>query len=102
MTESMIFSWDFLIYPLAAFIYIELLRWMDKRLAGSRRVSLEERLSNYARNQGVSEYEVFHRASATWAVGKYQVDKDFNTYLRTLILPYYVRDFVRKLNNDSG
>jgi hypothetical protein len=102
MTESIIFSWDFLIYPLAVFIYIELLRWMDKRLAKNRRFSLEERLSNYARNQGISEYDVFHQSSSVWAISKYQVDKDFNTYLRTLMLPYYVRDFVRKLDNDSG
>jgi hypothetical protein len=101
MTETIIFSWDFLIYPLAAFGYIELVRWLSKRWYKNRRLSVEEILANYARNQGISEYDVFHRASSNWDVSPHQVDKDFNAYLQTMILPHYVRDFIRKLPSDS-
>jgi hypothetical protein len=102
MTETIIFSWDFLLYPLAVFSYFELVRWLSNRWDKNRRPSLEEILSNYARNQEISEYDVFHRASAAWSVSKHRVDQDFNTYLQTLILPYYVRDFIRKLPSDTS
>jgi hypothetical protein len=85
---------------LAAFGYFELIRWLNKRWDKNRRPALEEILSNYARNQGISEYDVFYRASANWAVSPTQVDKDFKTYLQTMILPHYVRDFIRKLPSD--
>ena len=100
MTETITFSWDFLIYPLAAFSYFELIRWLSRRWNKNRRLSVEEILANYARNQGISEYDVFHRASSNWAVSRLQVDKDFNVYLQTMHLPHYVRDFIRKLPSD--
>ena len=98
MTESVVFSWDFLLYPLLAFIYLELLQWMNNRAASTQRLSLEEILSNYAKSREMSEYDVFHLASGSWSVSRHQVDADFNTYLQTLVLPYYVRDFVRKID----
>lgn len=101
MTESITFSWGLLVFPLAVFSYFELLRWMDRRLVKNRRFTLTEILSNYARYQGISEYDVFHRASGTWSISRYQVDADFNGYLQTLIMPYYVRDFIRKLDTKT-
>jgi hypothetical protein len=97
MNGDFVFQWPMLLYFLAALAYFELMRRLDRYWARRTPLSDEERLWNHARNQGVSEHEIFKRAAATWSLGPQTADADFNTYLKTDVLPHYVRDYLRKL-----
>jgi hypothetical protein len=97
MNGDFVFQWPMLLYFLAALAYFELMRRLDRYWARRTPLSDEERLWNHARNQGVSEHEIFKRAAATWSLGAQTADADFNTYLKTDVLPHYVRDYLRKL-----
>ena len=97
MNEEAVFQWPMLLVILVALLYFELMRRLDRYWANRTPLSDEERLWNHARNQGISEHEVFKRAAATWTLNPDIADADFNTYLKTEILPHYVRDYLRKL-----
>ena len=97
MNDGFVFQWPMLLYILAALLYFEVMRLLDKYWAGRTPLSDEERLWNHARNQGISEHEVFKRAAATWTLNPEIADADFKTYLKTEMLPHYVRDYLRKL-----
>jgi len=97
MNDGFVFQWPMVLALLAAVLYFEVTRWLDKYWANRTPLSDEERLWNHARNQGISEHEVFRRAAATWSLSPEQADADFNTYLKNEILPHYVRDYLRKL-----
>jgi len=97
MTEAFVFQWPMLLALLAALAYFELMRRLDRYWANRTPLSDEERLWNHARNQGISEHEVFKRAASGWSLGPQTADADFNAYLKTNIMPHYVRDYLRKL-----
>lgn len=97
MNEGLFFQWPMLLVFLAVLLYFEILRRLDKYWANRTPLSDEERLWNHARNQGISEHEVFRRAATGWSLGPQTADLDFKTYLKTDILPHYVRDYLRKL-----
>ena len=97
MNEEVVFHWPMLLAILAALLYFELMRRLDKYWANRTPLSDEERLWNHARNQGISEYEVFKRAAATWTLDPEIANSDFNAYLKEGTLPHYVRDYLRKL-----
>ena len=97
MNEEAVFQWPMLLVILVALLYFELMRRLDRYWANRTPLSDEERLWNHARNQGISEHEVLKRAAATWTLNPDIADADFNTYLKTEILPHYVRDYLRKL-----
>ena len=97
MNEGFVLQWPMLVAILAAFVYFELMRRLDKYWANRTPLSDEERLWNHARNEGISEHEVFGRAAEGWSLGPQKADADFNTYLKTGVLPHYVRDYLRKL-----
>ena len=97
MNDGFVFQWPMLLVFLAALLYFEVMRRLDRYWANRTPLSDEERLWNHARNQGISEHEVFKRAAATWTLNPEIADADFNTYLKSDILPHYVRDYLRKL-----
>ena len=97
MNDGFVFQWPMLLVFLAALLYFEVMRRLDRYWANRTPLSDEERLWNHARNQGISEHEVFKRAAATWTLNPEIADTDFNTYLKSDILPHYVRDYLRKL-----
>jgi hypothetical protein len=97
MNDGFVPQWPMLLVILAALLYFEVMRRLDKYWANKTPLSDEERLWNHARNQGISEHEVFKRAAAMWTLNPEIADADFNTYLKTEILPHYVRDYLRKL-----
>ncbi len=97
MNEGAVFQWPMLLVILAAFLYFELMRRLDRYWANRTPMSDEERLWNHALNQGISEYDVFKRAADGWSLGPQTADADFKAYLKTDILPHYVRDYLRKL-----
>ena len=97
MNAAFIFDWPVLLAILAALAYFELMRRLDRYWANRTPLTDEERLWNHARNQGISEHEIFKRAAAAWTLGPQKADTDFNAYLKTGDLPHYVRDYLRKL-----
>ena len=97
MNAAFIFDWPMLLAILAVLAYFELMRRLDRYWANRHPLTDEERLWNHARNQGISEHEVFKRAAASWSRGPQKADADFNAYLKTGDLPHYVRDYLRKL-----
>lgn len=97
MGDGFVFQWPMALAFLAALLYFEVMRRLDKYWANRTPLSDEERLWNHARNQGISEHEVFIRAAEGWSLGPQKADADFNDYLKTAILPHYVRDYLRKL-----
>jgi hypothetical protein len=97
MNDGFVFQWPMLLYILAVLLYFEVMRLLDKYWSNKTPLSDEERLWNHARNQAISEHEVFKRAAATWSLSADHADADFNTYLKSDTLPHYVRDYLRKL-----
>jgi hypothetical protein len=98
MDHGFTFHWSMLLYLLAAIVYFEVMRRLDRYWANRTPLTDEERLWNHARNQAISEHEVFKRAAATWTLGPQTADADFSDYLKTGIMPHYVRDYLRKLD----
>jgi hypothetical protein len=97
MDDGSVFQWPILLVFLAALLYFEVMRRLDRYWANRTPLSDEERLWNHARNQGISEHEVFRRAAATWTLDPEIADADFNDYLKSDTIPHYVRDYLRKL-----
>lgn len=97
MDNGFVFQWPMLLYFLAALAYFEVMRRLDNYWARRTPLTDEERLWSHARNHGISEHEVFKRAAVTWTLGPQLADADFKSYLKTGILPHYVRDYLRKL-----
>lgn len=97
MNGDFVFQWPMVLYFLAALAYFEVMRRLDRYWARRTPLTDEERLWNHARNQGVSEHEVFKWAAETWSLGPQTADADFAEYLKIGVLPHYVRDYLRKL-----
>ncbi len=97
MENGFTFHWSMLLWFLAAIAYFEIMRRLDRYWSKRRPLTDEERLWNHARNQGISEHEVFKRAASTWTLGPELADTDFSDYLKTGDLPHYVRDYIRKV-----
>ena len=97
MENGFDFHWPMLLWFLAAVAYFEIMRRLDRFWANRKPLTDEERLWNHARNERISEHEVFRLAAETWSLGPQAADADFNTYLKTGFLPHYVRDYLRKI-----
>lgn len=94
--------WPIIVIIVAALIYLEVIRRADRRGSRRTRLSDEEIITHHARSEGISELAVFQRAAKAWSVAASQAEEDFNTYLTRGELPHYVRDYIRKLDTDSG
>ena len=57
---------------------------------------IEDYLQKITRLTGHSVYDTFHKSAEDWHVPNHRIDKDFNRYLSSQSIPYYVKDFVRK------
>lgn len=102
MNEGFIFQWPLLIIALIVVAYFELLRRLDNRWAKRTPLTDEEILSHYAKSRMISEFDVFELAAPNWSIGPAAVEEDFKTYLQQGILPHYVRDFIRRLREESN
>jgi hypothetical protein len=97
MIQDVVSNWPmWLLLPLAALGYFELMRRLDRRWARRTPISVEERLATLARRRAVSEHAVFHLAAEGWTVSSARVEADFKAYLRRGDLPHYVRDYLRR------
>ena len=97
MDNGFTFHWSMIIYILAALVYFELMRRLDRRWANRTPLSDEEILWNHARANEISELEVFRRAAVAWSVATAQAEEDFDIYVTQGDLPHYVRYYLRKL-----
>ena len=95
MIDNLTLSWHVILYPLAALAYIEILRRLDRHWAQRRPLTDEEVLAHHARQNALSEYDVFHIAASRWSVSRNRAEEDFRTYLQRGMLPHYVRDYLR-------
>jgi len=56
----------------------------------------EDYLAKITQITGISTYETFRKCAEDWHVPSDRIKKDFNKYLSSQTIPYYVKDFVRK------
>ena len=63
-------------------------------------VVLANALHKISLKSGRTEYELFVKAAEEWSISKAQIDKDFRNYMGANVLPYYVKDLVRKNSDD--
>ena len=59
-------------------------------------ISIEDYLQKITQIAGISVYDAFHISAEEWRVPTDRVEQDFNNYLSSQSIPYYVKDFVRK------
>ncbi len=102
MTNELLGEWAPFIFPAVAFFYLLILRGVDRKVSGKRLLSVEEHLVKMARMSDSNEHDIFFQSAEKWNVGKFQVEKDFKTYLLQGDIPYYVNDFVRKDQKKSN
>ena len=57
---------------------------------------IEDYLQKITRITGFSVYDTFQKSAENWHVPTRRIDQDFAKYLSSQIIPYYVKDFVRK------
>ena len=57
---------------------------------------LENSLNKISQATGLTEYELFCKSAEDWTVSSKRVQVDFRRYMADQVLPYYVKDLVRK------
>ncbi len=96
MFGKLILQWKAVVFPLLAFVVIYCMRYLEKRMAARKVLTDAEYLCSMARYRETSEYELFKVAAREWRLPVGRIESDFKRYLLTEIMPYYVKDFVRK------
>ena len=59
-------------------------------------VERERSLYKISLETGQIEYDLFRKSAKDWAVSDDRIEQDFRRYMADQVLPYYVKDFVRK------
>jgi hypothetical protein len=59
-------------------------------------ISIEDYLQKITRIAGLSVYDTFHISAEEWRVSADRIEQDFERYLSSQTIPYYLKDFVRK------
>ena len=59
-------------------------------------IAIEDYLQKITRIAGISVYDTFHISAEEWRVSADRIEQDFERYLSSQSIPYYVKDFVRK------
>jgi hypothetical protein len=59
-------------------------------------IAIEEYIQKITQITGISAYETFRKSAEDWHVPSDRIKKDFNRYLSSQAIPYYVKDFIRK------
>ena len=59
-------------------------------------IVIEEYLKKITRIAGISIYDTFRISAEEWRVSADRIEQDFERYLSSQSIPYYVKDFVRK------
>jgi len=59
-------------------------------------IAPERSLYNITLATGRTEYDLFCQSAEEWSVPVSRIDQDFTRYMTDQIMPYYVKDFVRR------
>ena len=59
-------------------------------------VERESSLYKISLETGQIEYDLFRKSAKDWAVSDDRIEQDFKRYMADQVLPYYVKDFIRK------
>jgi hypothetical protein len=59
-------------------------------------IKLDNSLNKISQGTGLTEYELFCQAAEDWTVSSDRVQVDVRRYMAEQVLPYYVKDLVRK------
>jgi hypothetical protein len=97
MLNEFIFDWNTALYLLVPCVYLFFINQLMKHWSRRRGTSDEEYISIMARMGECSEYDIFMLASEVWNIPKSRIEGDFKAYLKSGCLPYYVKDYVRKV-----
>lgn len=62
----------------------------------AERIGIEDYLQKITHATGISVYDTFRKCAEDWHVSADRIDKDFRIYLSSQIVPFYVKDFIRK------
>jgi hypothetical protein len=55
-----------------------------------------EKLYELSRRLGCSEYQIFVVSGCSWNISEYAMEEDFTCYLKSSLIPFYVRDYIRR------
>jgi hypothetical protein len=97
-------EWNPFFYIIAGVIYAVIIRYIDrleKQYLSKKTDSDEIILAKLARIRRCSEFDIFQAASVDWNISPNRIQDNFNEYVIHGILPYYVRDFVRKNKQEA-
>lgn len=86
-----------LIYMLVMFIIYKL----EARNARNRKIDDLTSIQLLARKWNCSEYDLFHRSKSDWNISNGIVDQNFKEYMTEGVLPFYVRDFLRRHQKEA-
>jgi hypothetical protein len=88
------------LYVLAAFLYCTFLIIVSRLEYYYKKKKFpltdDACLERLAKMYGLSEYTVFLEAGKNWNISEKNANSGFKTYLKSGVMPYYVRDFVRQ------
>ena len=96
MLDLFVFDSPIVSFPLAVFLYFQLLRYFDNLYFAGKPLTTEEYLAWLAGLSQKSEYDLFFVSAEEWHIPDTKIKEDFKDYLRDGVVPYYVEDFVRK------
>ena len=102
MADDPLARWAPFLFPALAFVYLQVIRLLDRRFSRKRPLTDEEFLAKMALLLDCNEYDLFMRASGEWHVSPDRVARDFDEYLQKGRLPHYVNDFIRKVKQTSA
>ena len=71
------------------------LRKIDKNNQPGQ-IPVDDYLQKITQATGFSAYDTFCKSAETWQVSTARIDRDFKIYLTSQIVPFYVKDFIRK------
>ena len=78
MFGEFIFDWKMVALPVAAYLYFQLLIYIERVYLRKKPLTTEEYLGWLARLSERSEYDLFFVSAKDWNVPDSQVEKDFS------------------------
>ena len=89
-----------LIAGICGLLLVGYLFWtLYRKVQQYSQTDLEERensLYKVSLETGQTEYDLFRKSAKDWAVSDDRIEQDFRRYMSDQVLPYYVKDFVRR------
>lgn len=79
-----------------ALAYALLKVFLEKRLAPLDDVGDARHLADLAFAKGCSVFDLFRSAGDRWRFSQQKIDSDFRSYLKSDVVPPYVKDYLRQ------